>query len=166
MKQLKSGLEIERRFLVNEMPDLSLYKNSKIIQYYLNDKVTRLRKIDDKFILTQKSGSGISRTEIEYEIDKNNFDNLKLGAISYIKKTRYYIPIENYMAELDVFDGEHNGIVICEIEFPSLELANSFIQPSWLGLDISLDKNLSNKKMSKNGQKAVEYFNKLNKKRL
>lgn len=160
---IKNGNEIERRFLVKELPVLDNYKSYNIIQYYLNDKVTRLRKINnDKYILTQKSGSGMARTEIEYELDKNNFDNLKLGATSYITKTRYVIPLnDNLVAELDVFTGNHSGIIICEVEFDSIESASNFVPPFWFGLEVTLDKNLSNKQMSKNYQKALAYYKKL-----
>lgn len=159
---IKNGYEIERRFLVKTLPDLNNFKKSQIIQYYLNDNVTRLRRIDDKYILTQKSGSGISRTEIEYEITKDHFDNLKKGAISYIMKERYYIPLYNNLkAELDIFKGDHSGIIICEVEFESIEDANKFLTPQWFGNEITFDKNLSNKKMSKNANKAIEYFKKL-----
>ncbi|MBQ7306985.1 MAG: adenylate cyclase [Clostridia bacterium] len=162
MNEIKNGFEIERRFLVANMPNLDNFPSKNIIQYYLNDKVTRLRRMDNEYLLTQKSGSGLSRTEIEYQITKEHFDKLKLGATSFIMKTRYFIPLyDDLVAELDVFKGKHLGIVICEVEFPSVQSANDFIVPSWLGKDITLEKNLSNKNMSKNPEKALKLFNSL-----
>ena len=162
MKSIKNGFEIERRFLVSSMPNLENHPCKNIVQYYLNDKVTRIRRIDNDFVLTQKSGSGLSRTEIEYSITKEHFDKLKLGATSYIMKTRYFLPLyNNLVAELDIFKGKHQGIVICEVEFSSIEDANSFEKPDWLGKDITLEKNLSNKNMSKNPEKALKCFNNL-----
>ena len=159
---LKNDKEIERRFLVKYLPNLDNLEKRQIVQYYLNDNVTRIRRMNDKYILTQKSGSGLSRTEIEYSIDKSQFDNLKHGAKSYITKTRYLLPLDNNLtAEIDIFNGKFEGIIICEVEFESVEDANNFKVPDFLGFEITFDKKLSNKNMSKNPQRAVDYFRKI-----
>ena len=161
MLEIKNHYEIERRFLVKYLPDLSDAEKADIVQYYLNDNVTRLRRMNDEYILTQKSGSGLMRTEIEYSIDKSQFDNLKIGAKTFITKTRYFYPLDNLTCEIDIFNGKFDGIIIAEIEFATIEQAKSYTPPDFLGAEITLDKKLSNKQMSKNPEKAVEYFRKI-----
>ena len=56
-----------------------------------------------------------------------------------ISKTRYIIPYNKYKIELDVFNGEYQGIIFAEVEFPNVEEAMEFdkIIPSWFGIEIS-----------------------------
>lgn len=160
-KLIKNGYEIERRFLVKNLPNLENVEKKEIVQYYLNDNVTRIRRINDDYILTQKSGSGIIRTEIEYSISKDHFNSLKKSAIGYIMKTRYFIPLNDLTIELDIFEGELKGIIICEVEFKDTESMNNFTPPDWFSTEITLDKKLSNKSMSKNFKSALKHYNDL-----
>ena len=48
-------MEIERKFTIKELPDLTSYKYHKIEQAYLNtNPVVRIRKEDDNYYLTYK----------------------------------------------------------------------------------------------------------------
>ena len=42
-------------------------------------------------------------------------------------------------AELDIFHGMHNGLILVEVEFPSVEVADAFVAPAWFGEDVSAD---------------------------
>ena len=67
-----------------------------------------------------------------------------------IIKTRYEIPINgNLIAEVDVFHGNLEGLVFAEVEFPDIETSENFVQPDWLGEDISFDKRYDNTLLSK-----------------
>ena len=56
------------------------------------------------------------------------------------------------MAELDVYHGELTGLVTVEVEFSSLEEAESFSPPAWFGEDITEDKRYKNKNLARNGR--------------
>ena len=45
-----------------------------------------------------------------------------------------------------------------EVEFPSLEAANNFKKPDWLGKDVSDDKRYRNSKIVKLDKYSKEYF--------
>ena len=48
------------------------------------------------------------------------------------------IPLEDgYTAELDRFEGELEGLLLVEVEFPSVEAMNAFTAPDWFGEDVS-----------------------------
>ena len=63
-----------------------------------------------------------------------------------VSKTRYRIDLKKIMqsdayegltAELDVFHGRHEGLLLVEVEFPNTEAANTFVPPDWFGEDVS-----------------------------
>ena len=127
------------------------------------DKDTfRLRQItypDDKVvnIITLKSPStnrGFSRTEVECEITREQFDALfPLCENNIVKKVRYNIEleeIENTVLELDIFLGKHTGLVLAEFEFESLAEANKFVVPTILNcVEVTGDKKYTNLELSK-----------------
>lgn len=55
-----------------------------------------------------------------------------------IEKSRYLIPLDGKLtAELDIFEGDLAPLIIVEVEFDSLDAANSFIPPEWFGEDVT-----------------------------
>jgi hypothetical protein len=87
--------EIERKFLVNEIPeDLYKYPSSVIAQGYLeatdDETEVRIRRKEDKFFKTMKSGRGLERKEIETRIGSEAYNELWPKTIGMrIEKRRY-----------------------------------------------------------------------------
>jgi CYTH domain-containing protein len=55
-----------------------------------------------------------------------------------IEKDRYKIPLDDgYTLELDVFHGIYEGLIIAEIEYESIEKAESYKAPGYLYCDVS-----------------------------
>ncbi len=145
-------MEIERKFKVNYLPDLSNYPFYEITQMYLSyDLDIRIRKKGNKYFITKKSNDTIKRYEEEVEIDYQTFDILStLSVGNIISKTRYLIPIDNSLtAEVDIYHGVLEGLVTVEVEFSSLEEANSFIAPLWFGEEITENMQYKNKELAK-----------------
>ena len=143
----EENMEIERRFLVGELPDLSNAEAFVIEQFYITvGPVLRLRRSNDKYFFTYKSGHGLVRKEEEFEISKEDYDSLSKKTIGNgVFKTRYHIPLSSgYTAELDVYSGRHKGLVVVEVEFPDVEKANEFTPPEWFGKEITGDRRYSN----------------------
>ncbi len=148
-----NNTEIERKFLVAELPEkLERYESHDIKQAYIATSPTmRLRKQDDDYIFTFKGKGVIKKTEFEYPLTKEQFEELmKKTEGRIIEKTRYLIPLGGgLICELDIYKGELEGFVNCEVEFESMEQAQSFVPPKWFGKDISEDKRYSNASLSK-----------------
>lgn len=153
-------MEIEKKFLIKNLPEnLEQYESAQIEQGYLStDPTIRVRRRNDEYILTYKSRKGVSpadgtvvNQEVELPLTESSYKHLcgkTDGRI--IKKTRYLIPIENDLTiELDIFHEHFEGRILAEIEFPSLEEAERFIKPKWLGENVSNDVQYSNAYMSK-----------------
>ncbi|MDF2613230.1 MAG: adenylate cyclase [Clostridia bacterium] len=144
-------MEIERKFLVKELPLLQQYKNEMIIQAYIStDPVIRIRQTGSIYCLTVKSAGHMIREEFELPITKEQFTSLWSKTESpAIEKTRYFIPIENsLMAELDIFKGHLQGLITVEVEFSSAKDASCFKSPVWFGEDITHDKRYKNNYLS------------------
>ena len=84
-------MEIERKFLVKQLPNLHNFESKTIEQHYINFKPEiRVRKIDNDFMLTIKSSGNLKRKEIEFEITEKQYDELKsMAGLDSIIKTRY-----------------------------------------------------------------------------
>ena len=140
-------MEIERKFLVKELPDLSGVKSSEIKQGYVSTlPEIRVRKLDNKYYRTEKDEGTVVRQEREWEISKDEADKLFSEVkTNIIEKTRYYLPYGKYTIELDIYKGKFEGLVVVEIEFPTIEEATAFVPPDWFSEDISEKKEYRNK---------------------
>ena len=143
--------EIEKKYLVKELPDLSKCKKSNIIQGYISyNPETRIRKIDNSFFITYKSNEFLIRDEDEKEIDEEKYNILfKKIKNNIIYKTRYYIKDKNYLYELDIYHGSLEGLITVEVEFQNLNDALKFKPPLWFGIEITNNIKYKNSSLSK-----------------
>ena len=152
-------MEIERKFLINNMPDLSLYESHKLVQGYLNTSPTvRVRKEDDEYYMTYKGkgqNGGIAREEYNLPLTKEAYEHMIVKSDgNIISKTRYLIPLgknkegSELTAELDVFDEPFAPLCFVEVEFPTIEEAMNFEKPDWMGQDVSDDREYYNSYLS------------------
>ena len=146
-------MEIERKYLIDRLPEnLEQYECKHIEQGYLNtDPVVRIRKSNDKYTLTYKGAGLMCREEYNLPLNKNAYDHLiKKADGNIITKKRYEIPDDSgYTIELDIFDGLFAGTVLAEVEFPTIEAANSYTPPSWFIQDVTNNPDYHNSNMSK-----------------
>lgn len=143
-------MEIERKFTVKELPDLSEYKYRTMEQGYLNtDPVVRVRKEDEEYYLTYKGKGLLAREEYNLPLNEEAYYHLveKSDGI-IIRKKRYLIPFEKYTIELDVFGAPYENLVIAEVEFDSEEEANTFQPPEWFAEDVTMNRKYHNSNLS------------------
>lgn len=137
-------MEIERKFLVNleRWKQVDKPKGKEIIQAYLTNEIEksiRIRVKDNQAFITVKGKQqGISRQEFEYEIPVSDAkEMIRLFANSTIEKTRYEIPTNEHIWEVDVFEGKLRGLVLAEIELTNEN--DLFDLPDWVGREVSTD---------------------------
>lgn len=154
------GVEIERRFLVQNEPPINMEKSAHIIQCYLpqndwldvwgedcadienllleSNTTFRLRIMDNVAFATIKGSSdGPKRFEFEkkvdYEVVKNIVNSKKFPCV---EKQRIFLPVEDGLFwEIDLFEGENSGLIIAEIEIPDPE--HPITVPNWIGKEIT-----------------------------
>ena len=146
-------MEIERKFLIKSLPEnLDSYPCRHIEQAYLcKNPIVRIRHMDDEYILTYKSGGMMARQEVELPLNKDSYEHLKTKADgTIITKKRYILPLSDHLKiELDIFEGMLKGFIMAEVEFASVEEAESFIPPSWFIKDVTFDSDFHNSNLSK-----------------
>ena len=126
-------MEIERKFLVAQLPD-------------------NLDNYNCRYIEQGYKGSGmIAREEYNLPLTKDSYEHLiKKADGNIITKKRYEIPDGNgYTIELDIFEGAFNGTVIAEVEFNTIEEADNYIMPEFFTEDVTNNPEYHNSNMSK-----------------
>ncbi|SEH94941.1 CYTH domain-containing protein [Paenimyroides aquimaris] len=147
-------VEIERKFSVKNTNFLVNAKESfKITQGYLNSdkkRTVRVRIKGDKGFITVKglsSDNGLSRFEWEKEILVKDAEALLLLCEDFvIDKTRYTIPFNDVIFEVDVFEGANKGLIIAEVELQSTD--QQFEKPNWLADELTGDERFYNAYLS------------------
>ena len=145
-------MEIERKFLVNELPlSLEAYPKHRIQQAYIStDPVLRLRRWDEDYILTYKGPGLLAREEHEFPLKREAYEHLLSKADgNRITKDRYCIPFGKYTIELDVFAPPFAPLVLAEVEFPDEKTAVAFQPPEWFGEEVTYDPDYTNAAMSR-----------------
>jgi adenylate cyclase len=151
--------EIERVFKVRQLPkNLEQYPCENIVQGYLAIDVTgsevRLRKIGDRYFETYKGAGRLQRRELEIELSPDQFNTLWLGTEGRrIEKIRYQINEGGQKIELNVFQGNLEGLVLAEVEFPSREKSEEFKPPDWFGDEVTEDIRFKNQNLAQGAPK-------------
>ncbi len=148
--------EIERKFCVQKMPDLTACTGIEISQGYIsvgeNGPEIRLRRKGERFYQTVKQGKGVQRTEVEVELSRAQFDTLwLLTAGRRLEKVRYEIPEGVWTIELDVYRGHLKGLVVAEVEFETLDESSRFVPPPWFGREVTDDDRYKNATLAHKG---------------
>lgn len=145
-------MEIERKYLITQLPfDPEQYPCKIIQQGYLStDPVVRVRRSNDRYILTYKGAGLMVREEYNLPLTKESYEHLLQKADgTIISKKRYLIPYnENLTIELDLFQDDLAPLMLAEVEFESEEGANAFVPPDWFGRDVTFESTYHNSTLS------------------
>jgi adenylate cyclase len=150
-------VEIERKFLIDRVPDLGEHESVPIEQGYLalatdGGAEVRLRRKGDERLLTIKGGTGEVRTEEELELGSERFDSLwPLTEGRRVAKTRHLIPDGERTIELDLYRGELDGLATAEVEFESEADADRYSPPEWFGREVTGDERYLNERLAIDG---------------
>lgn len=129
--------EIERKWLLNAIPNSINYENSKeLTQSYLvsdSNVELRIRNIDNSdYIMTIKDTGTLYRKEWEVALTSEIFDLFKLENYPSISKTRkVWKDPSGILHEFDVYHKPEN-LFILEVEFSSEKSANEYVLPKFL----------------------------------
>lgn len=152
------GIEIERKFLVisDEWRENAVGVTYR--QGFLStdkERVVRVRVAGDEGFITIKgspsnSADPLARAEYEYGIPRQDAEAMldDLCLPGRIEKTRYKIPYQGFVWEVDEFEGDNKGLIVAEVELN--DSATNVPLPPWVGEEVSQDYRYANSELSKN----------------
>ena len=146
-------VEIERKFLIkNEYWKSFVTSKKEIRQGYLNsyyERTVRVRIKGDKGMLTIKGkNNNATRLEFEYEIPLTDARALlNLCEKPIIEKIRYIVEQNNKIWEVDIFEGENDGLKVAEVELNDEN--ESIVLPDWIGEEVTSDTRYFNSNLIK-----------------
>ncbi len=160
------NMEIEKKYTIKKLPEnLETYPCKIIEQAYLNTApVVRVRRSDNTYYLTYKGSGLMAREEYNLPLDEASYHHLLEKADgNVISKKRYVIPIKNpqfddnytpqstpdLCIELDIFAPPFAPLIMAEVEFPEIEMANAFIPPEWFDREVTGNPEYHNSVMSR-----------------
>lgn len=137
------GKEIELKFLVKGDSWRAQAHGKRYRQGYLStvkERTVRIRVAGDQGYVTIKGITvGAARAEYEYEIplaDANEMlDTLCQRPI--VEKTRYRLPQDDIVWEIDAFEGDNRGLIVAEVELKDEH--QNYPKPDWLGQEVTGD---------------------------
>lgn len=146
--------EIERKFLVRNDAWRNNAKGTRVRQGFLctePERTVRVRVAGDRGTLTIKGKTvGVTRDEFEYPIPREHAEQLldTLCLRPLIEKVRYVLREGAHTWEVDVFEGENDGLVVAEVELEREDEA--FERPEWLGREVTGDPRYFNANLVEN----------------
>jgi adenylate cyclase len=132
--------EIERKFLISKMPDLSNFESVTYERYYIyrNDTIEmRVQRKGNIYEIERKEmTSGLSAKKTKLVISEPEFEKLKQFGSEAILREGFFIS-SNPDVSIKIYHGKYEGLNKVEVEFTSEEEAKAFQIPKWYGEEIT-----------------------------
>ena len=149
-------MEIERKFLVAELPqEAAGWRWTPVRQGYLaleEGVEVRLRVKGGRCFETVKTGSGLVRGELEVELEAAQLEALWPATEGRrLEKERAEVPWGGVVLEVDRYAGVHAGLLVAEVELPTVEAAAAFVPPPWFGAEVTGDARYANRRLAVDG---------------
>ena len=139
------GMEIERKFIVKTLPDLSSIQPLKYERYFVKLEEgyqERVQRRGDKYEFEIKKlvptvGNISHHEKTRRQITQEEFDRFKIGKENLgIIRNSYKIS-EHPDLSIKIYHGRFEGLVRAEIEFQSEEEAKNYVPEEWMGEEIT-----------------------------
>lgn len=132
--------EIERKFLVKIMPDISHIKPVHYERYFIfkdNETEIRIQKKDSKYELERKIiENNLSAKKYKIDLTEKEFEKFKEISSDSINRESYHIS-DNPNISLKIYQGRFKGLIRVEVEFLNQKDAYNFVPLLWFGPEIT-----------------------------
>lgn len=133
-------MEIERKWLVKELPDLNRLPKESFERYFLfNDNKTeiRIQKRGEVYEFERKCEiNALTRSDITFEISAEEFTHLKKYSGSRLIRDSYLFHDDPEIT-IKIYHGDYEGLIRVEVEFATEQEAKDFVPFSWFGKEIT-----------------------------
>lgn len=142
-------IELEKTFLLKSIPEnLKDCKFIEIFDVYIPQStvhpILRLRKKGNVFEMTKKypkdNNDASEQEEHTIILSEEEFTTLSELNGKKLRKFRYYYPMNNITAEIDVYLDDLEGLALADFEFKSIEDKKNFIMPNFCLADVTQEK--------------------------
>ncbi len=148
---MASSMEYEKTYLCSEVPERFISgPGVRMIDVYLPElsdhPKLRLRQKGNRFEITKKTpvdGDPSRQIEDTIVLTEDEFRALGIASSRKIEKLRYPLKYEGFEAELDVFTGEHAGLILVDFEFDDPSVMESFEQPHFCAADVTTEDSIA-----------------------
>ncbi len=149
--------EIERTFLAKYIPPEVL--QSKYIDYQdiyipfsdLHPKL-RVRRKGQEYEITKKvlanSNDASVQQELTIPLSREEYDEFATIHGNRILKRRFFLSVNQKIAEIDVFMGDLAGLVLVEFEFALEQEKDSFAPPDFCLVDVTQEETFAGGKLA------------------
>lgn len=144
--------EYEVGYLARTIPEgLAACKYTVIEDIYFSARSPhpklRIRRKDDFYELTKKTqidpnDAGQQREE-NVTLTPEEYQALAQGDGSKVSKLRYYLPYQGRIAEVDVFQGDLEGLVVVEVEFDTIGEKAVFTMPAFCLAEVTQEEGIA-----------------------
>lgn len=133
--------EIDRKFLIHDMPDLDDCECITRTRYFLqhNDLVEEfIEETNGTYNYQIKTAiSPQERTRVKKVLSHVEFESLQKKATQGITRESYLLSSSNPRITIKKYKGEYKGLIFAEVEFESREDSDSFSPLPWMETEIT-----------------------------
>lgn len=162
---MSEELELEKTYLLASLPKgLKNCKFTEIIDIYIPLSKAhpnmRIRKKGNKVELTKKvpiDNDASKQTEHTIPLSDEESDALLAVPGKKVRKLRYYFPVNEHIAEIDVFQDELSGLVLADFEFTNPETKENFKAPDFCLVEITQEEFIAGGYLAGKAYKDIEH---------
>ena len=138
--------ELELTFLPRSLPPQVFKSPSKeMLDIYIpvssEHPILRIRKKGDTYEITKKhpitEGDASRQLETTIPLTPEEFADLEKLPGKRVAKTRYLYEENGVRYEIDVFNDALEGLILVDVEFPTVEEKSAFSPPDWILVDVT-----------------------------
>lgn len=143
------AIEIELTYLAGELPaEISTVEPEEMEDIYIpeasSDPHLRLRRRGLNYEITKKKplaeNDSSCQTEQTITLEADEFSALSLTSTKRVQKKRYRVVLAGKAAEVDVFSGSLEGLVLIDFEFDTIDEKNKFLPPKCCLADVTQER--------------------------
>ena len=146
-------LELEYTFLANKLPEeIEGVHPKRLVDIYIpdlggNHAHLRLRQKGENLEITKKvlvnANDASTQIEATIQLDADEFEALSAVSQKRVVKDRYFVSIDGFPAEVDVFREKLEGLVLIDFEFSSEDERAKFVKPEVCLADVTQEEFLA-----------------------
>lgn len=145
-------IEIERKFLIQELPDLEGKIPLCYTRYFISEdenKQIRVQRKGNRFELETKTKlNELKYRKTKTEISEENFLKLSSKCTKAIIRDSYLF-CEQPNITLKIYHGTYEGLIRAEIEYDNIKQVENYNLPDWFGTEITGSELASDNKLIK-----------------